>query len=147
VGNARSLLYGDRADEPALRRHLEAALAAPGGGGPTREDVEGALAGFRLEARAEAREARFRRPARCRMTLRQLMAVPEVLAGGLRVEEALAAHAFTGPLAQARALPSRLRRMTQRTIPPPMQRAQRVRLLRQHPCSRGRRPRAAPRAR
>jgi hypothetical protein len=71
-----------------------------------KEQGRGCVGRLLLLLGAQPRLLRWRRRVpRCRRaTMRQLMAA-SVLVGGLRLEEALLAHAFTAPFAQARHTP------------------------------------------
>ena len=117
---SRTYVYSEHTNASALRAALlssertaeqlaeAAAAAVPASArrrerGRTREESADVLAqAFAQETEAWRKERRFRKQARRRLRLSQIMALPEVAAAGLRVEEALVLHLFTGPMFQVR---------------------------------------------
>jgi hypothetical protein len=120
VVGERSYMFCEYGDERALRKALgaltdEEVLARAEQGrsmpnflrarrrsialwGKRQPCVDRIVRAFELETAEMRKAGRFRLQGRRRLTLRELMAIPEVVAAKLRVEEAIVAYQYTGPL-------------------------------------------------
>ncbi len=101
----RSFEYCTFVDEAALQRSIDEMdltalreMSARGHQATEQECREAILQSFRAQDLSWRKQCIFRRQARQRLTLTQLMSKPAVLAAGLRIEEAIVAHQYTGPI-------------------------------------------------
>ena len=101
----RSFEYCKFVDEAALQRSIDEMdlkalreMSARGYQATEKECREAILQSFRTQDLSWRKQCIFRRQGRQRLTLTQLMCKPAVQAAGLRIEEAIVAYQYTGPI-------------------------------------------------